>query len=233
MKVTFDHADHEAANITTFWFKPEKAMNYTAGQYIELTLKHKKPDDRGQKRWFTLSSAPELPLVSITTKLSEPGSSFKRALQQLRPGQLLYMSEAMGDFVLPKFITQPLIFVAGGIGLTPFHSMFEWLGHHQEQRNIRFIYDVKNEDEIIFQDSWKRADIHSTVIVSDPSDAWGGERGQLASELILGLSQPSDDSLIYISGPEPLVEKLEKELLASGLKHHQLVTDFFPGYTTF
>jgi len=233
MRVTFDHAEPQAANITTFWFKPDQPINYTAGQYIELTLKHKKPDNRGEKRFFTLSSPPDLPLVSITTKLSEPGSSFKRALQQLKPGQPLAMSEAMGDFVLPKFLTQPLVFVAGGIGLTPFHSMFEWLAEHHEQRNIRFIYGVKNEDEIIFQDSWQRADIHTTVIVSNPSDAWGGERGQLTPELILGLSQPSDDTLVYISGPEPLIEKLEKELRAGGLKRHQLVSDFFPGYTTF
>lgn len=233
MRVIFDHADNEAANIKTFWFKPDAQISYTAGQYIELTLKHNKSDNRGEKRWFTLSSGPEQSLVSITTKLSEPGSSFKKALQELHPGHSLEMSEAMGDFVLPKFLTQPLVFVAGGIGLTPFHSMFEWLSRHHEQRNIHFIYGVRTEDEIIFQDTWQNAEIQTTVIVSDPSDAWGGERGQLSSELILGLTKPAEDTLLYLSGPEPVVEKLEKNLVSSGIKHHQLVTDFFPGYTTF
>jgi ferredoxin-NADP reductase len=233
MIATFDHAQDEASNITTFWFKPASPIDYTAGQYIELTLKHDNPDDRGEKRWFTLSSAPENDLVSITTKFSDPGSSFKQALKQLKAGQTLEMSEAMGDFVLPKFVTQPLVFVAGGIGLTPFHSMFGWLNAHHEQRHISFIYAVKNEDQIIFQDTWQHADIHSTVIVDEPSDAWGGERGQLSSELILGLTKPSDDTLFYISGPEPLIEKLGNDLHKSGIKNNQLVTDFFPGYTTF
>ncbi len=233
MRVTFDHADQEAANIRTFWFKPDQPMSYTAGQYIELTLKHEKPDDRGQKRWFTLSSPPELPLVSITTKLSDNGSSFKHNLARMKPGHILDMSDAMGDFVLPKFINQPLVFVAGGIGLTPFHSMLEWLKAHHEQRNIQFIYAVNNEDDIIFQATWQAAEFHSTVIVSQPSETWGGERGELTPEIILGLTKPSPDSLIYISGPEPLIEKLENKLIDNGLKHHQLVTDFFPGYTTF
>jgi ferredoxin-NADP reductase len=233
MKVTLDHTQLEAANITTFWFKPEKTIDYTAGQFIELTLKHEHPDDRGQKRWFTLSSAPGQPLVSITTKLSDPGSSFKQALRKLLPGDSLVMSEAMGDFVLPKFINQPLIMVAGGIGITPFHSIFEWLAEHQERRAIRFIYGVKNEDEIIFQDTLHRAGIHATMIVSQPSETWGGERGDLSAKIILGLTEITDDTLIYLAGPEPMVEHLEKDLKNSGIKQHQLVTDHFPGYPAF
>lgn len=58
MQVVFDHSKDEAANITTFFFRPEKPVQYTAGQFIELTIPHENPDDRGQKRWFTLSSSP-------------------------------------------------------------------------------------------------------------------------------------------------------------------------------
>jgi ferredoxin-NADP reductase len=54
----------------------------------------------------------------------------------------------------------------------------------------------------------------------------------LNAENILGLEQPSEDTLIYVSGPEPMVEKLEKELISSGIKKSQLVLDFFPNYTS-
>jgi ferredoxin-NADP reductase len=233
MHVTFDHSEAEAPNITSFWFKPERPIDYTAGQFTELTLKHDKPDNRGQKRWFTLSSGPGHELVSITTKLSTEGSSFKKALQAMKPGHPLEMTEAMGDFVLPKFITQPLVLVAGGIGLTPFHSMFEWLSEHHEERSFRFLYGVRTEDEIIFESTFQKADIHPTIIVSQPSHAWGGERGQLSAELILGLTEKTDDTLYYLSGPEPMLELLEKDLISHGIKQSQIVTDFFPGYTTF
>lgn len=232
MKAIFDHSTDEASNIKSFWFKPERPMDYTAGQYTELYLPHTNPDKRGEKRWFTLSSAPGHDLISITTKYAgdEQSSTFKNTLFSLEPGAPVQLAEAMGDFVMPKDVSIPLVFVAGGIGLTPFHSMFEWMADHDEHRNVRFIYGVKNENEIIFQDTFERAGIHATIVVGDPSDAWGGERGRLTAEMILGLTVPAPDTLIYMSGPEPMIESLEKDMQAQGINKHQLVSDFFPGY---
>jgi ferredoxin-NADP reductase len=232
MKVVLDHVEAEASNITTFYFRPEKPVHYTAGQFIELTVKHPRPDIRGIKHWFTLSSSPTDELLSITTKFAgDKSSSFKRKLFKLKPGAELIMSGPMGDFVLPKLIQTPLIFVAGGIGITPFHSMLTWLSATGEQRPVKFLYSVRNEDEIIFQDTFDKAGIRATIIVSEPSAAWGGERGRLSAELILGLEKPAEDALIYVSGPEPMVEALEKDLKRAGIKPRQLVLDFFPNYT--
>lgn len=232
MEVIFDHSQAEAANITTFFFKPPQPIRYTAGQYIELTIPHEHPDNRGVKRWFTLSSAPDQEYVNITTKhAAEHGSSFKEALWALAPGTAVNMSDPMGDFVLPKLVQTPLIFVAGGIGITPFHSILEWLANTGETRPIRLIIGVRNEEEIIFQPTFDRANVHAAIVVSNPSPAWGGEQGNLSAELILGLEKPSEDALIYISGPEPMVEALNKQLKDAGVKPNQLVGDFFPGYT--
>jgi len=231
MKVTLDHVQAEAENIRTFYFRPSKPARFTAGQFAEWTLPHKHPDDRGVRRWFTISSSPTSQFVSFTTKrASERSSSFKKALFSLQPGAELEMSDSMGDFVLPKLIQTPLIFVAGGIGVTPFHSILSWLAATGEKRPIRLLYGVNNEDEIIFLDSFDKASIKPTIIVSQPSAAWGGERGRLSAELILGLEEPSEDTLIYVSGPEPMVEALEKDLKKAGIKKSQLVLDFFPNY---
>lgn len=232
MKATFVKSVPEAANIRTFYFKPERPMRYTAGQYTELHLPHKKPDDRGDKRWFTLSSPPGRDLVSITTKYAgnDKSSSFKKTLFELEPGAEVEMAEPMGDFVLPKLIQTPLVFVAGGIGLTPFHSIAEWLADVGETRPIKFLYGVRNEDEIVFQDSFQKVGITPTIVVSEPSDAWGGERGRLSAELILDLEKPSEDTLVYVSGPEPMVQALAKDLHKAGLRKDQIVSDEFPNY---
>ncbi len=232
MRVTFDHSQAEAGNIWTFFFKPAKPIQYTAGQYIELTIDHDQPDDRGDHRWFTLSSSPNESLLSITTKFAaKDGSSFKTALKQLVSGTEVVMSDPMGDFVLPKLVQTPLIFVAGGIGITPFHSIFSWLAETHETRPIRFIYGVNNEDEIIFQTTMAKAGVHATIVVSQPTDAWGGERGKITAELVLGLQPPTDDSLIYISGPEAMVMSLAKDLRKSGIERRQIVSDEFTGYS--
>jgi ferredoxin-NADP reductase len=231
MNVVFDHYRDEASNIRTFFFKPEKPVHYTAGQYTQLKLPHKDPDNRGIKRWFTLSSGPEQEFVTITTKhADDKGSTFKRTLWNLKPGTEVHMAEPMGDFVLPKLIQTPLLFVAGGIGLTPFHSMAEWLAATGEARPITFLYSVRNEDEIVFQDTFGKAGIEPVIVVGEPSPSWGGERGRLSADLIVGLGKPTDDTLIYISGPEPMVEALEKDLKKAGLPKDRLVGDFFPNY---
>ncbi len=207
-------------------------MDYTPGQYTELAIPHDHPDDRGEKHWFTLSSAPGYDLVSITTKYAgdDKSSTFKRTLFSLQPGTEVALAEAMGDFVMPKDMSIPLIFVAGGIGITPFHSMAEWLADHHEQRSVTFIYGVNSENEIVFEPTFRKAGITPMVVVSGPSESWGGERGRLSAEMILGLAKPAANALIYMSGPEPMIEALEKDVLARGVAKTQLVTDFFPGY---
>ena len=234
MKVEFKFSEEQAANIRSFFFKPESPIRYTAGQYVELTLDHPNPDNRGKKRWFTLSSSPDDELISITTKYSpDKPSSFKKHLFKIKEGAILDLNGPMGDFVLPKLIQTPLTFVAGGIGITPFHSIVEWLTQVDEERPIKLLYAVKNEDEIIFQDTFDKAKIRPTIIVEKASAAWGGERGHLSAEMILGLSELKEDGLIYVSGPEPMVERFEKDLMRAGVAKHQLVLDFFPNYPDF
>ncbi len=139
----------------------------------------------------------------------------------------------MGDFVLPLDTSRPLIFVAGGIGVTPFRSMLTWLTDTDEHRKVKVMYGVRSEDEIVFQDAFSKAEQHVTIVVGEPSPAWGGERGRLTAEMILGIEEPTVDSLIYLSGPEPMIEVLAKDLGDKGVEKSQIVTDFFPGYTEF
>jgi ferredoxin-NADP reductase len=98
------------------------------------------------------SSTPTDELLAVTTKFAKDnGSSYKKALRHLKAGDELEMSDPMGDFVLPKLIQTPLVFVAGGIGITPFKSMLSWLGATHEDRPIKLLVGVNNEDEIVFR----------------------------------------------------------------------------------
>ena len=231
MKLIFEHATDNTPTVSTFQFVPERPVSFTAGQFVEVTIPHDQADSRGTKRWFTISSSPSDEKISITTKFAaEDGSSFKEALRSLQPGDSITISDPMGDFVLPKLVQTPLVFVAGGIGITPFLSIFQWLKTSNEARPIKFLQAVSNEDEIGFQDIIEASKQHVTTIVSQPSAAWGGQRGHLTAEMILGLEQPTDDTLVYISGPESLVDTLTHGLIKAGLNKHQIVGDYFPNY---
>lgn len=218
-------------SITTFYFRPEKPLRYIAGQFIELTVPHDTPDDRGIRHWFTLSSAPHEPLLAITTRyFGDKSSTFKKALFATNPGTTFTISDPMGDFVLPKNADVPLVFVAGGIGITPFLSILSELHANNMTRSAKLLHAVRTEDDIIDTQILKDSGFHTTYLVSKPSAAWGGERGKLTADLILGIEQPHPDTLIYVSGPEPMLESIVADLKQKGIQPHQIVTDYFPGY---
>lgn len=223
MQVTFDHVQQEAKNIATFYFKPERPLRYVAGQFIELTLPHDNPDDRGVKRWFTLSSAPGRELVSITTKHANTSSTFKQHLWKLRPGDTVDMSEPMGDFVLPVNKTTPLVFVAGGIGITPFRAIVQWLADVEQSRPIQLLYRVHNRDELVFSDEFTTGFITKHELTGGP---------KLTAAGIVELAGGIDGKQVFISGPEPMTEAIVAQFKQDfGLDQSQLVTDYFPGYT--
>lgn len=234
MNVLFDHAETIAHHIQTFWFRPERKVRYIAGQFTELYLPHDNPDDRGTRRWFTLSSSPTDDMVSITTKFaSHHSSTFTQHLRELKPGTPLKLADPMGDFVLPKDSSVPLVFVAAGMGITPMHSMIKWLSDTREQRNIHLIYAVTEEDELVFVPLFKEYPLKFTPIVKSPSASYSGQTGSLSADRILKLAPDDDRSLLYLSGPEPMVETFYKELKLKGISEERLVTDYFPGYQEF
>lgn len=232
MQITLDHTEDVAKNIKTFWFKPAKRVRHTAGQFIEMTLPHDNADERGQKHWFTLSASPTEDLVSITTKhATDRVSTFKQVLFRLNPGDKVTVSEPMGDFVLPKDASIPLVFVAGGIGVTPFRSMTKYLLDSGEKRDITVIYGTRSLEEVAFKELFESYGAKLDIILSEQVSEWSGRTGRLTSDLILELAGDSPDKLIYVSGPEPMVETLESDLLKAGVRKNKLVLDFFPNYS--
>lgn len=234
MKAKLDHIVHEneSKTINSFWFEPERPLDYIAGQYIEMTIKHDKPDDRDIKRWFTVSSSPsDAPLISITTKFSKPSSSFKKALLGLKKGDTVIISDPMGDFVLPIDAEIPLTFVAGGIGITPFHSIIKWLHDTKQSRDISLLYAAKTESELVFLKLFESYGMKRQIILSEPDNNWSGQTGKLSGQLIISTTKPAKDSLVFVSGPEPMVEALQDQLTSGGIDKSRQVGDFFPGYT--
>lgn len=227
-EVTFTSKEQIADNIYSFNFAPAQPIRYIAGQFTEIKLTHNNPDDRGEKRWFTLSGAPSKNTLSITTRISSPGSSFKQALFSLPPGTKLMMANPMGDFVLPKDKTIPLLFVAGGIGCTPFHSIIEELNLRNEKRNIKMIYSANRLKDVAFTKTFESLGNNFEICLTSPPENWDGKSGRITAEDILEASD--NNRHIYISGPEPMVETLDKELKELGVPANKIHGDFFPGY---
>jgi ferredoxin-NADP reductase len=228
MNVTFSHSEDITPSIKTLWFQPEKPVRYQAGQFTELHLEHANPDERGIRRWFTLSSSPTEPLVAITTKFADDGSSYKNALASLQPGVQLKLADPMGDFVLPKDTSIPLTFVAGGMGISPVRSIVKWLLDIGETRNIHIIYSANKPEDLAFDELFNSSGFNYTKVVTSSENG-----SRLTTERIMELGNFENNGLIYLSGPETMIETLNSNLLAAGINDQRIVPDFFPGYQAF
>ena len=134
----------------------------------------------------------------------------------------------MGDFIMPVDKAIPLVFVAGGIGDTPFRSIIRWLHDKNEARNIQLRYAAHDESELIERDLFDK--LQTQYMLSQPSPTWSGLTGQLTASKIQELVTANDRTHVYLSGPEKMVEIITKDLITDGLPKHQVITDYFPGY---
>ncbi len=226
-----------APNMYDFVFSSDKKFNFKAGQYLELTLGHKKPDNRGIRRYFTIASSPTEENIRFGIKFNQESSSFKKILGAMKPGDELVAGQLAGEFVLPEDKKQKLVFIAGGIGVTPYRSMIKYLLDNYDYRTITVFYSNSLASAIVYSDIFDQAQkkmkakIVYTLTNADsiPSD-WSGQKGTINEQMIRAQIPDYADRLFYISGSNSMVVGIEKVLRKMGIEKKQIKTDFFPGF---
>ncbi len=225
-----------AKDSAEFVFAPQHKFAYEPGQYMEFTLPHDKPDTRGSRRWFTLSSSPTEPDVKIGVRFYKDGSSYKSALADIEPGDQIVAAQLAGDFTLPKDPSQKLLFIAGGIGITPFRSMVKYLIDKRQQRDIVLFYSARSPEYVayteLFDEAAKKINLKVGYVI-DGNQAGrleNGINGRLNAKLISSKVPDFKDRLIYISGPLKMTEEIKEDLIAVGVNRANIKIDFFSGY---
>ncbi len=237
MVLVFKEKIKLSANMFEFVFTAPRHLKFIPGQYAEWTLFHPNPDTRGNRRYFTLASAPESREVAMGIRLSDPSSSFKKQLCTLAPGDTIMTSSAAGDFVLPRDTSKKIVFVAGGIGVTPFASIMRHLLTTKEKRTITQLYSVRTCEDIAYQPLFDQAEkelgIVTKYIVTDTTcvpKGWDTPTGYISDPTVRQLVPDFKERLFYISGPFVMVDATEKLLKKMGVPSSQIKTDFFPGF---
>jgi ferredoxin-NADP reductase len=220
MQVTFERREEIAPAIWEYFFMPERPVDYVAGQYAEFRLPEPLVDPRGRNRTFTLTSVPTDPFISFVAKFVAPLSPYKQALQALQPGQEAHIGDTMGDLVLPKMATMPLVFVAGGIGMASFASVFKELLAKRETREIYMFYRLRSRREQIYRELTKSYPLGLNTLAIAPN--------QFTAEDIVASTPPG--ALLFLSGSQSFVEALRIGLAEQGVSHDRIVFDYYDGY---
>ena len=222
---------HLTPTTDEFIFETEKPFVYEPGQYMELMIAHKRADFRGVRRRFSITSRPNTKQVSFGVKFYEPSSSLKRTLRTLDEGARVHGTVVAGDFVLPKATSRALLFVAGGIGITPFVSHVRAL--QESSRDITLVYAVSSEQEIAYKDELVTAGIAVIIVApKKPNELPKGwvysEGARIDYEQLGELIPDIHHRWAYISGPIPFVQFGKKQLRKLGARG--VKTDYFAGY---
>lgn len=220
-----------------FIFENDRKFSFRPGEYMEWTLPHRSPDTRGNRRYFTIASSPSESDVRLGIKFYPEPSSFKNHLLAMPIGEEVMGAGRSGDFVLPKESKEGLVFIAGGIGVTPFRSMIKYLIDNNEKRNITMLYSNRTIADIayreIFDEAWNKLGIKTIYAVTDPKEISADPfiiNGFISADLIKKEIPNYQNQVFYISGPHGMVNAFEKTLQDMGVKNKNIKIDFFPGF---
>lgn len=233
--IQFVNKQQESQDAFSFFFS-RNDLAYTAGQYMKLTLDIPQPDERGATHFFTISSSPsEKEYLRITTRIIQ--STFKIALAQLATGTDVTMIAPLGRFTFDPNSMTHHIFIAGGIGITPYRSMIKYAFDTHAPTPITLITSFKTIEDSIFREELLTITHNSPHIkliecLTHPTDPthWDGHIGRIDATLLTSIISDLSDTKFYVCGPEAMVTSLMETVKKLGAQDTQIIREIFSGY---
>jgi ferredoxin-NADP reductase len=220
-----------------FRFEKPEGFTYTAGQSIDLFLiDPPETDAEGNKRAFTLASSPDDAYLAITTRMRD--TAFKRVLKAMTPGTPLKLEGPFGELTLPERTDRPVVFLAGGIGITPFYSMTRYAAAHALPHRITLFYSNRRPEDAAFLDELLALPeqnpnftcIGTMTEMEKSSRTWEGEHGYIDAAMLARHLQNVEHAIYYLAGPAGMVAALRTMLNESGISNDDIRTEEFTGY---
>lgn len=222
----------ETRNVWTLTFKPpESAVRfaYHPGQFQFLTF----VAGRGEEHPFTISSSPTADGYHAAT-IKESGD-FTRTISAMQVGDLVAVQAPFGRF---SYVLHPgecdLVFIAGGIGITPFMSMLRHMHDSATDREVLLLYANSTEEDIAFRyeldaiASQGPPRLRVVHVLSRAGDAWRGEHGLIDRAMIeKKVSGDLRTKTFYLCGPPPMMTAIITTLIDLGISSRRIRSERF------
>lgn len=210
MKLFFREIREEAQNAYSLIFDPNPELIWDAGEYLEIELTHKNVDDRGIKRYFSISAAPSEGIVMITTRFfDEKASSFKKAFFGLKTGESIEVKKPSNSdtFFNANDPKKEYIFLTAGIGITPVRSVMKDYSLNNLDLKGTLLYANKDE-EYIFGEELEQI---SNDMPNFSLQKYHGKR--IDREVLENLLKEYDNPVFNISGTRKFTTEMKDILL--------------------
>jgi ferredoxin-NADP reductase len=213
--------DETPDHLTVVFQRPPR-FDFAAGDWIDLEIPGQ---DLTGGRTYSLSSSPGEPDLAITFKVGQSG--FKRALQDLSPGDPVRMTAYGNDYGFSLRQHRASVLIAAGVGVAPFRSMVAEMAETSSRESAHLIY-LNRTDDFLF-----RAEF----------DRWSEQLPGLRTDYVVTAGMKSKDRrriladsvdqavhYYYIAGPPAMIEATEAVLMEAGADHDDIRIDSFDGY---
>jgi ferredoxin-NADP reductase len=210
-------------------------VDFEPGQYFWVELLNAPYDDeKGLRRHISVVTSPtERGVLGLATRLRD--SAFKRSLAELPEGAEVDVEQPKGSFVLPEDTGKDYVFLAGGIGITPFRSMLRYVADKGLDHQVTLVYSNRDRESTPFFDELQELEGRipglRVVFTMDQDPGWNGESRRISPEMledVLGADLGSQHFMI--AGPPGMAKAVEAAILEAGVPEDQVQSDSFSGY---
>ena len=223
-----------AENTVELTFQLDQELNFLAGQDVRFTIPELLHHDaKGNARYFSIVSSPsDKTHIVIATRLSDSG--FKITLMEMEMGDELFVDELYGQMVLPQKIEQPLVFIAGGIGITPFMSMLRYIQEQGLEYNLTMLYSNRTEKSAAYleelQDYHRQLNNFRLLLIMTNDDNWIGEDRRIDQTFIRNKIENYKEAKFFLVGPPAMVSGIKASLDNLKIKPENILLVEFSGY---
>jgi ferredoxin-NADP reductase len=217
--VTFDLLGEEVA------FRP--------GQYFFVTLPdvgHQ--DERGLRRHISVVTSPGEGVLGLATRMRD--SAFKRTLGELPVGAEVDVEPPKGDFALPEDTSRPLVFIAGGIGITVFRSMLRHIHEERLPYKVTLVYSNRDRESTAFLDELQGLEQElpdfRLILTMTQDSGWEGEARKIDAGFLREYLGDLGGLTFVVAGPPGMVEAMQEALDEAGVPEEHVLAQRFSGY---
>jgi ferredoxin-NADP reductase len=210
-------------------------VDFMPGQYFFVTLPdvgHQ--DEKGLRRHISVVTSPnDKGVLGFATRMRD--TAFKRSLAELEVGSEVDVEPPKGKFVLPDDTSRPLVFVAGGIGITVFRSMLRYIAEKQLPYRVTLIYSNRDRESTAFLDELRQLEGELAgfrlVLTMTEDPGWDGESRKIdAGFFDEYLDGDLNQYTFLVAGPPEMTQAMEQALAEAGVKEENVIAEGYTGY---
>ena len=226
---------NETPDTKTIRFNLDSNFSFKPGQFVllnaDVIIEGQK---KFVKRAYSISSSPLIKnYIDLTVKIYPDKGLVSQRLFNMKVNEEMEMTGPHGFFTFDETIHKEVVFIAGGVGVTPLMCMLRYIkDKNLKDINVTLIYSSKTPEDIIFAKELMLTkypdNIKVYLTITQPNDNnWKGLIGRINENMIKKLVPNLNNSYFYICGPTPMVEDSNKILKSIGIKEDKIKLERF------